>query len=516
MRRLLLLALAGSGSAGCEMEAPAQGSASLVLDIPNGVLDPKGYTAVEITLHDPTGDTVRSAAVGADGAFDLGDLDPRSAVSVEAVLRDESGAAVGYGRTASALDLAAGATITVQVRRPIVYIAGLNYTVVGTADSWFTMPAVYSDLTTGVTLDGTTTLAEKSVLLLSAGPALYSVEQAVSSASGLLTGPATLRAVGAADHALGPPLGTLMLGAVQDGAGSDDGQTLVIGTAEKLYGVDLRATPTLVRELAPGSFSRVAIVAGADGGLGAVAIKNRVSTTGACNPTAELWWIGGLGGEVIDARMVATGGFADVAADRGRAWYVDACKGELGEVLADGARPVRADLGKPTALAVSNGQAWIGVERAAPATLAILVVPADAASATPRTLWSEPQDQILGATDFPGVERRLPAQTATFLHLEIGAGGDYIAAATAGDFFANRVNSANFPQMQIETRELRVFDAASGGAVQRYRSWCDGSYLYLSSDIRNWSCATTTGQTAPTSASRENRLSSLAFLFGKR
>src|SRR4051812_8111451 len=111
MRRLLLLALVGCGTDGS-----VGGGAQLVLDIPNGVLDPKGYTSVEITMHDAGGDTVRSAAVS-DGAFDLGDLDPRTGVSIEAVLRNDSGAAVGYGRTASALALAPGATITVQVRR---------------------------------------------------------------------------------------------------------------------------------------------------------------------------------------------------------------------------------------------------------------------------------------------------------------------------------------------------------------------------------------------------------------
>jgi hypothetical protein len=317
---------------------------------------------------------------------------------------------------------------------------------------------------------------------------------------------------------MGPELASLPAGVVQDGAGSDDGATLVVGTTERLYAVDTRpdaATPA--RELAMGDFARVAMVAGPGGGLGAVAIRNRVGTTGTCAPTAELWWIDNTGGEVVDARMVAVGGFADVAADRGRAWYVDACKGELGEILPTGVRSVRTDLGKPTALAVSNGQAWIGVERAAPTALSIVVAPVDAAGGTLRTLWIEPQEQVLGATAFPGVERRLAARSAAFLQLEVGAGGDYVAAATSGELFGARVDAANFPEMTIETRELRVFDAATGGVVQRYRSWCDGSYTTLfSTDIRNWRCANTTGQTAPTSIDREHRLSSMTFLFGKK
>jgi hypothetical protein len=513
MRYLLLLALVG-----CAAESSAKSGASIVLDIPNGVLDPPGYTSVEITLHDGSGDTVRSAAV-VGGHFDLGDMDPRTAVSIEAVLRDENGAAVGYGRSAVPADLAAGAAVTVQVRRPIIYIAGVNYSGSGTSKTWFGLPATFSDLSASTTLDGTTMAAEKPALMVAAGPSLYSFDHGVVVSTGDLTGPATIRAVSTADHSMGPQLGSLAAGLVQDGAGSDDGQLVVVGTTEKLYLVDARpgaAAP--VRELAMGSFGRVAVVTGADGGLAAVAIKNRVSTTATtCSPTAELWWIGNVSGDAPDARMVATGGFADVAADRGRAWYVDACKGELGEALPTGARSVRADLGKPTALAVSNGQAWIGIERPVPVTLSIVVAPIDAPSATPRTLWSEPQDQVVGAVNYPGVERRLPAQSATFQQLELGAGGAFVAVATAGTFYGMRVSAANFPEIDIETRELRVFDAVTGGSVQRYRSWCFGTFLTLyTSDIAPWRCATSTGQTAPATASREQRLSSMTFQFGKK
>lgn len=521
MRRLLLLAL-GLAPAGCATDEPEQGRASIVLDIPNGALDPLGYTSVEVTLHEAGGDTVREAVVTAERGFDLGDLEPRLGASIEVVLRDDSGAAVGYGRTPDAIDLAAGSTVTVQVRRPIVYIAGVNYTVPAqNVESWFGLPATFSDLTTGAVLDGTAMAADKPVLMVSAGPQLYAIDQGVTTATGALVGPATIRAVSAADHTMSAPLGQLLLGAVQDGAGSDDGSALVIGTSQRLYAVDTRpdaAAP--VRELAQGNFSRVAMVALPGGGAGAVAIESRVDTAGPCAPGAKLWWIGAASGEVIEAKVIATGGFADVAADRGRAWYVDACRGELGEVTDAGTRAVRADLGKPTALAVSNGQAWIGIERApmapVPATLTLVVTSVESMSGM-RTLWSEPQDQILGATAFAGVERRLPAQAATFQQLEIGAGGDYVAAATSGAFFGARVAQANFPEMDIETRELRVFDAGSGGVIQRYRSWCDGVYTIVSlNEIQDWRCATTTGQRAPASPDREHRLSSMTFLFGKK
>lgn len=516
MRRLLLLALLGCGT-----ESPPSGGASLVLDIPNGLLDPKGYTTVEITLHQADGDVVRSAAIGTDGRFDLGELDPRTAVSVEAALRDDSGAVVGYGRTAAAADLAAGATITVPVRRPMIYFAGPSLTFTPpTTIVWHGARTTFSDLSTNAALDGSTKLAENAVLVIAAGPQLFAIDQPVNSVTGALTGTATVRGVSTRDHVLAAPFAGSLLGVVRDGAGSDDGGTLVVGTATKLYAIDARPDAGgTIRELASGDFSRVAIVTDPTGGVGAVAIRNRVTTTGVCNPTAELWWIANTGSEVIDAQKIATGGFSDVASDGGRAWYVDACKGEFGEALTTGVRVVRSDLGllgKPTALAVSNGQAWVGIERAATLTLSLAVVPVESATAMPRTLWSEVQDQVVSATQFPGVERRLAAQSAKFMALEIGAGGDYVAATIAGEFLGVRVSPANFPEMTIETEELRVFDAASGGSVQRYRSWCDGSFTTLSvNDIDEWSCTTSTGQTGPRDGF-EHRINSMTFQFGKK
>src|SRR5262245_35218702 len=105
MRSLGLLALLGAcGGGGTQ---PPAGGVSLVLDIPNGALDPNGFTTVEVVLHEPSGDVIRSATV-ADGAFDLGAIDPSASVSVEATLRNDSGAAVGYGRTATTAAVSGG------------------------------------------------------------------------------------------------------------------------------------------------------------------------------------------------------------------------------------------------------------------------------------------------------------------------------------------------------------------------------------------------------------------------
>src|SRR5262245_45284731 len=109
--------------AACGTPPTAAGGASLVLDIPGGMLDPRGYSTVVVTLHEASGDSVRSAKIGLNNQFDFGDIDPRQGVSIEAALRNDSGAAVGYGRTPAPVDLEADAQITIQVRRPIAYIA---------------------------------------------------------------------------------------------------------------------------------------------------------------------------------------------------------------------------------------------------------------------------------------------------------------------------------------------------------------------------------------------------------
>jgi hypothetical protein len=174
---------------------------------------------------------------------------------------------------------------------------------------------------------------------------------------------------------------------------------------------------------------------------------------------------------------------------------------------------------RPTALAVSNGQAYVGIE-SAPATTSLLVVsttpPTDREVDDPRTLWSEAARQIVRATEFTGVQRQLDASSAVIDHIEIGAGGDYVALTTNAHFNGEPIAAANFPGMVIDTEELHVFDASSGGVVQRYRSWCAGVLQnFTFGDIESWACAAAEGQTA---AARDfdHHINSMTFQFGKK
>jgi hypothetical protein len=344
--------------------------------------------------------------------------------------------------------------------------------------------------------------------------------------TGALTGPAQLMPISGADHTVGTALSGTMTGAVIDGAGSDDGGQLVIGTTTQLFAID--ASTGAARPLTDGNFARVAILTGDSGEVAAIAIKNRGATTGPCATTAELWWAPLSGGAGV-AHMVATGGFSDVATDRGHAYYVDACKGELGEVTAAATRALRtipgtgtaagAGAGKATALAVSNGRAYIGVEIPPPASgqpaTSSLLVASVASSDEPRTLWTERAQQVLDVASKPDVQRLLSASSVAFGHLEVGAGGDYVALTTNAHFHGAEIPLL-FPEMTIDTEELRVFAAASGGIIQRYRSWCDGVVIVGVGEISGWECTAATGQSAPAADMYEHHIGSMTFLFGKK
>jgi hypothetical protein len=532
MRWLAALALIAACGGGKQAPGPDAGNASLVLDVPDGALAPQGYTSVEIVLHEPTGDVTRTASVDSNGNFNLDRIDPSNSVSVEATLRNASGAAVGYGRTAVSSALAAGAQITVPVRRPIAYIAGTVSFPAPPPNTnpavlrWTEAPATYSDLSSGTVVDGRAIVpGANAVMVVGAGPNLYLITQATMDPSGALTGPALIMPIAATDHALGAALAGTMTGAVIDAAGSDDGAALVIGTTTELFGVDTASGGS--RVLADGNFARVAIVAGDGGELDAVAIRNRPPTTAAtCAATAELWWVPLTAG-AGPAHMVATGGFADVAADRGHAYYVDACKAELGEVTPAAARTLRGltaagiPAGRPTALAVSDGQAFVGLEiptATPPASLALLVGSL-AGSDPPRTLWTEAAQQVMQVDGIPEIQRLLSAGSIAFNQLEIAAGGDYVALTTTAQFHGAEIDNAGFPDTTITSDELRVFSAATGGAVQRYRSWCHGVTIPMSqfgNDFPKWRCAPAAGQSVPGDVPFEHHIGSMTFLFGKK
>ncbi|HEX4418614.1 MAG TPA: hypothetical protein VH165_11975 [Kofleriaceae bacterium] len=559
---LVAVALAGA-CATQHPSAPVDREATVALALPQGALNPVGYTSVDIVLHEPGGDVALTAQIDIDnGTFDLGTLTPVDGTAIEATLRSDTGAVVGYGRVSGAT-INDNEIVKIPVLRPIAYIAGSADDDQRPGPEWTVEPATFSDLSTGAPPDGKTVLASPSALMVAAGSKLFMITQAVDGTTGAATGMAQVVPVSVADHSIGTPFDPMLAGAVVDAAGTDDGNHLVIATASELYALDIStdmttgAVTVVATMLAAGSFSHVAILTTDTGEVDAIAIKNRAPTTGTCASTAELWWaqLAGpsLAGAAPAAHMVATGGFSDVAADRGQAYYIDACKRELGTVTATATAMTRSltaigsATAEPTMLAVSNGQAYIGIEDQ-PATTSLAVLPVVASppsgsgggsdagggsgtaggsgatdSTDTRMLWTEGAQQVVEAANFAGVQRQLDATSVMIDHLEIGAGGDYVALTTSAHFHGSAVKAANFPDLTIDADELRVFDASTGGSVERYRSFCAGFFNSMSgNDITAWQCAQTPGQTAPapgpdnSPVTYDHHIASMTFLFGKK
>jgi len=299
--------------------------------------------------------------------------------------------------------LAAGAQIVVPVRRPIAYLAG---TVSRDPDNnpnsdpsaqlhWSEAAATYSDLSVPAPLDGSAQVGSNALLMIAAGPNLYLVTQAINQTSGALTGAAQILPVSAADHQVGAALSGTVTGAALDGAGADDGSALAIGTAASCS----RSTPPPARRARwPTAASRGSRSSRAPASSTPWRSATAGATTGACATTAELWWAPLTGASAGTAHMVATGGFSDVAADRGHAYYVDACQRRArrghrlghhalrtipGTGTAAGAAPASRPRSRcPTARRTSRRDAT--GDASAPATASLLVAPiATGASAHP-------------------------------------------------------------------------------------------------------------------------------------
>jgi len=112
-------------------------------------------------------------------------------------------------------------------------------------------------------------------------------------------------------------------------------------------------------------------------------------------------------------------------------------------------------------------------------------------------LWSEPAEQGVDLVDEPEVQRKLSATGTTIDHLELGAGGDYVALTTSAHFQGADLPRPNVgsPRWRSTPRSCACSMPPTGGSVQRYRSWCDGVHRGPLGDITNdWECAAVAGR----------------------
>lgn len=503
---LLVIASCGSPSAVTPIE--------LDLTFPGDNLDPVDYTNVEVRVHGEQ-ELDRVAAIVGD-RFDLGGIETMTATSIEAVLRDDSGTMKGYGRISGSLELAPGTQISMPVRRPLLYTAGLVSSDVDgnptTNDlKWTHVPATRVDLSDSAPLDGSTMVGQGAVATLAAGPRLFIIRQATTDPTGGFTGPVMIDEISGADPAMATPLSISLDGAIVDAAGSDDGRTLLVATSTALYAIDVDSSMSTM--ISQGNFARVAVSMRDD-----VVTALAIADSGSCTSPARLYSIRGAFSTGFEVHELAPGGYADVAALAGRTFYIDACAGTLGEVLGDTPTLLATNLAHPTTLAVAGNGAWIGLEPIAssgPPSLSLVNVPLASSATAPHVVFSHPTTQFVQATQYPDVNRSVTATSMHFSGLELGGGGDFVAFASVVSYSGEAIVEANIPKMQIDTDELWVLDTASGAIVRWYLSWCDGTIVVMFGDIAQWGCATSTGQSAARTGF-EHRIRSLAVIFGLR
>jgi hypothetical protein len=485
-----------------------QGNAGvrITIDVPGGTLDPIGYAAVEVRILDEQRELVKSAQVIA-GAFELGEIDSMRGVTLEATLRSSAGAVVGYGRGPGAIDLQAGDEIVIPVRRPMIYLGATNRTTIGGTETAVRDRVSYVDLSPGnSTIDRNARIASFASHVVYAGGELFGLEQDIDPVSERGTGSVRIRSVSSSDHsvAVDPlPLSSAIEGSINDATASEDGTTVAVATEGGLYLALPESRTVALAE--PGAWSRSAATRS-----GIYAIKNR-GLGAACTGSAQLVRVAARDAQ-FTATIVATGGFIDLASDGSRLLVLD-CQGALSEVSGDSLVPVQRGLVGATAIAVAGRQVWIATRDRS--TVSILSFALQSPE-PPRVIWSQAITQTLTATRYPGVIRTLTPNAVTINELEIGGGGEYVAASVLSSYDQPAIPQANFPRFIVESDELWVLSARTGAVAIRYRPWCNGVFvLTASGQISEWDCARETGQQAALD-SDAHRIRSMAFVFGAR
>ena len=80
----------------------------------------------------------------------------------------------------------------------------------------------------------------------------------------------------------------------------------------------------------------------------------------------------------------------------------------------------------------------------------------------PRMLWTDRIQQALRVIAMPEIQRVLDAGVVNLDRLELGAGGAYVALTSFAHFHGAEVAASGFPDMVVDTEELRGSTPAPG------------------------------------------------------
>ena len=509
--------VSAAASMGCS--SPANQPVAIVLDVPNGPLEPTGAATVALTLHSLTNnDSIfRTANISASGAFDVGDIPKTETGRLEAAMRSESGALVGYGRSVEVVKFDNGGEAVVPVRRPMLYLGTgkSTFTAPNGSDpetgNWEIQPTVVADFSPGGTPFNGTRLTTTAGYLVAAAGTIYGLQQSID-ASGVGTGAVTLVEIKSEDHTVGAPRTTGITGDVREAVGSDDGEEIAVATADGAWLVHVATGAT--DRLATGPYDRITIRdIGADNTKHEVIVlSSRVGNASNCTATAKLERIT-ITGDTPNKTLIAMGPISDITTANGRVFFSNVCTGKISEVTATATTDIRMNVGHPTNIVASDTQIWFSELRdSASPTFAIssLVL---STNDPPRLLWQTPATLLLVTSEIQGVQRILQPDTAELDELTL-ISNEFVGLRTRTTYDEPRLT--NLPRTAAESDITRVILAGTGAVVTEYQSWCKvlQACSGIGNDVCGWSCANTGAQRP--SVGNEHRIRSLAATFQRR
>jgi len=463
----------------------AGGNVELQLQLPpTGDLRPVGMTTVGINEIQADGtSSVTTTQLVQDGTgmhFSAGDIAVDVPVTLGAELRDMSARLVGFGAVANPITPSASdsVSVTIPVRKPIVYVAGNQpvTTIDPTRDP--IDPKYQASLnTTGaivVPIDGT------EIAVVTSG----AVERYAT---------ATHMAIGGAiSISFGMPL---------DAAPVPGQRRLVVGTTSGLAVVDIDGNKTTTFPAMRAD--RVAV--GVAGGVAtAYLLTGRVSPaigmTGTCSGSSTVYSI------AIDSSgapaQLATGQFADIAADGVAVFGADPCGGQV-KRLESGGKSM--PLVGAAALAVQNHQLWAaGSMLSATVGARITLVTVSIDGTNPRPTALPPKSEIVTYDGDSQHELSIFLHADTYIPIDLAVLPDADHVAVIARMDAHRdaaydtfTGTKVIPEMQATVWDVLLADPVTG-ATTRIRALCNFMTIANSNaEFPDWSCASPSEGEAP-------------------
>jgi hypothetical protein len=510
-RVLVALAATGAGLCGCG----GGGRLDLVLDLPeDAMLRPDGMTTVTVVAQPFEDDPIETTSVLDGDRFSAGDLPAGEAVTLAVELRDGTGRLVGYGRSATSVELSTDDVreVRISVRRPFLYAASTA--------GLFTFDPTRDQLD----VDHQGRLAPASPLrTVPVGDDQLAIINAGS-----------VEVIATEDHQLTGTSANLIT-TPNDAASVPGTRDVVLGTATGFTIVDLDTGD--VTPIAGPAVSRVTVGVLGDGRVIAYGLVGRITVPEVdegCTGTSAIASIDLAAPDTVTMQPLSVG-LADIAAGIDAPALVGAASCASEVVTIDGATttPI-ADLSRAALVAIQGTRVWaVGTEpakiRYAGATIDYVeddaiaqVISVDIRGGGPLAFALPRRRETMIDTDDPAREHAqvMKPMSALPIDLVVLAGGEFVAIGTRYMFHSNALvqsgpfgNITVLPVMDATTSDLILIDGATTTAAQRVRSQCD--LTTGNADIfPNWECGATDEAEMPRFAEFETL--SLGALFGAR